>query len=137
MNELARCGMAFVYFNDFEDSCRTLTRMGFSMRIDYGFARIFEAAEGFFIGAVAASQPQPSAKGVMLCLTYPSDEEVRAAHGRLEQAGFTPSPAKPSQRLSYFCFTVDGPEGYRFEIGHFTDPRESALLNPPVGTQGA
>ena len=135
MNELARCGMAFVYFNDYEGSCRALARMGFFLHADYGFARVYRAAAGFFVGAVAADKPQPDAKGVMLCLTYSSEEEVRAARQRLECAGFSPSPAKTSERLSYYCFTVDGPEGYRFEIGHFTDPREGALLNPPVGTQ--
>ncbi len=127
-------GIVFIYFEHYEESCRMLTeRFGLESRADFGYARMFAGTDSFFIGAVNMADVEKSPqkeKAATLCLTLRDLPALDAYHAFVSAAGGCPSPVEQSPRLKYKCFTADGPEGYRFEFGVFTDPAEAAILMP-------
>ncbi len=127
--------ITFIYFRRYEESCRFLREyFGLEEVIDYGYARLYRTTAHGFIGAVNFSQvsrPQTADKGVTLCVAFDSLEHLQQCHADLASRGLNLPPVKKSKRLSYYSFTVPGPEGYHFEFGTFILPEEAALLNPP------
>lgn len=127
-------GITFIYFENYEDSCRQLREdFGFCEAIDYGYAKLYRTAQHCFIGAVNRGQVSKRVaadKGVTICMTYPSLGDLETRHADLLKRGVDAPAVAKSKRLAYHSFTVSGPEGYRFEFGTFIEPAESALLNP-------
>lgn len=128
-------GITFIYFEHYEESCRALREgFGFEEVIDYGYAKLYRTAEHCFVGAVNRGQVTKRVapdKGVTICMTHASRESLQQRHDDLAARGMNPPDVAKSKRLSYYSFTMQGPEGYRFEFGTFVDPNEAALLNPP------
>lgn len=108
-------------------------RFGLESCVDFGYARMFEGTGSFFIGAVSMADvgksPQKE-KAATLCFTLRDLPALDAYHAFVAAAGASPSPVEQSPRLRYKSFTAEGPEGYRFEFGVFTDPDEAAVLMP-------
>ncbi len=127
-------GITFIYFEHYEESCRALCQdFGFEEVIDYGYAKLYRTAQHCFVGAVNRGQVTKRVapdKGVTICMAHDSLESLQACHDDLLARGLRPPQVARSKRLAYYSFTVQGPEGYRFEFGTFIDPAEAALLNP-------
>ena len=127
-------GIVFIYFEHYDQSCRKLTDFfGLESVVDFGYARMFAGTDSFFIGAVNMADvhktPQKE-KAATLCFTLRDLASLEAYHDFVAQNGAAPSPVEQSPRLRSRSFPVQGPEGYRFEFGVFTDPSEAAMLMP-------
>jgi catechol 2,3-dioxygenase-like lactoylglutathione lyase family enzyme len=107
--------MARNFFNDV---------LGLKIVYDPGYACVWQVGEKGFVGAVDVRQGSIEVKargGVLVSLTVNNVDEVyeRLREYRVEDL----SPIQIGETVPVKSCFFTGPEGYKFEIQEFTDPK--------------
>lgn len=94
--------------------------LGLTLALDQGKCRIYQVAEGAFLG-FCAKEEVTAQDGVILTLVT---KEVDEWYDKLQTQGvkFEKKPAYNPEYKIYHCFLHD-PNGYLLEIQRFEDPR--------------
>ena len=122
--------VTFLYFEDlpkarsfFEDS------LGLELTYDTGWAHIFKAGPGAFIGTVDKDRASVDTSGSVL-ISFNVDD-VSIWHKRLEDVQMKGlSEIKSSSNSGVKSFFFKGPEGYDFEVQEFIDPEAKKRFTP-------
>ncbi|HMB76121.1 MAG TPA: VOC family protein [Kiloniellaceae bacterium] len=118
----AKQQITFIYCHDLDGSARFYgDTLGLSLALDQGACRIFQVAEGAFLGVCSCREDRAVAPaGVVLSLVT---EDVDGWHERLSAAG-VPIEAPPaySEAFRVYSFFARDPAGYRVEFQRFDRP---------------
>ncbi len=122
--------ITFLYFKDLkEPSIFFEDVLGFEVADDQGFAKIYKAPGGAFIGVVEEAKGHclaPLEKNVLITLVT---DDVHEWHGRLKNAGVAiEAPPKIQEEANVECFFFEGPGGYAFEIQRFLSPEIAKIF---------
>ena len=114
--------VTFLYFSDLTAAKAFFTgALGLEAAYDPGWACVYRLGEKAFIGAVDDSQGSIEVKsrdGVLVSLTV---DDIDGAYEQIRQYGVEGlSEIKQVKDLALKSFFFTGPEGYKFEIQHFT-----------------
>lgn len=119
---VAKQQITFIYSHDLERSARFYSdTLDLPLALDQGTCRIFQTAEGAFLGVCACREGRAVApEGVIVSLVT---EDVDAWHERLSKAGITiEAPPSYSEHFRVYSFFARDPEGYRIEFQRFDQP---------------
>lgn len=124
--------IAFLYFQDFERSCRFFTEfLELETVIEKQWCRVFQVARGSFVGAVDASQRWEEfaveKKGHLVSFNLTDLAAVEQIRQKALAEGYDAGPLRRQpqgdpQAVEGLCsFFLKGPEGYSFEFECFTE----------------
>lgn len=122
--------VTFLYFSDLVKAKEFITgALGLKVAYDPGWACVYRLGDKSFLGAVDASQGSiqvSSRDGVLVSLTV---SDIDAAYDQIRSYGVEGlSEIKQVKDLALQSFFFTGPEGYQFEVQHFTSGELKALF---------
>ncbi|MCP4692624.1 MAG: VOC family protein [Desulfobacterales bacterium] len=124
--------ITFLYFKDLKEPAAFFEDLlGFEIADDQGFAKIYKAPGGAFIGVVDEAGGHcraPSEQNVLITLVT---DDVHEWYERLKEAGIAiEAPPKIQEAANVECFFFQGPGGYAFEIQRFLSLEISKIFRP-------
>lgn len=123
--------ITFLYYTDLELAARFYGEvLGLPLVEDQGFAKIYQVAEGAFLGIVAGERgfhrPQPH-NAVLVTLLV---EDIQAWYEALRAKGvrILREPAR-HEDIGVECFFFEDPGGYALEAQRFLRPKQAGVFH--------
>lgn len=130
--------ITFLYYANLEPAARFYGEvLGLPLVEDQGFAKIYQVAEGAFLGIVAGERgflrPQPH-NAVLITLLV---EDIQAWYEALHAAGarVLREPAR-HEDIGVECFFFEDPGGYALEVQRFLRPEQAKVFHRAGRDQG-
>ncbi len=122
--------ITFLYFQNLKAPARFFEEiLQFQPVDDQGFAKIYRAAEGAFIGIVDDRHGHHKPKDESAVLISLTAEDVTGWHDYLKERGVKIlAPVKIHEQAHVESCFFEGPGGYSFEIQRFLNPDTARLF---------